>query len=383
MTRHPTARIGDFCQTGSGSTPSRSQQERYYAGGAIPWVKSGELREGLIVKTEEHVTDAAVKETAVKLVPAGAILLAMYGATVGRLAILGVEATTNQAVCHIVPDAETADTQYLYRAIAGQVPAIIAMGVGGAQPNISQAIVKNLQVPLPPLPEQRRIAAILNKADALRAKRREALAELDSLTESMFIEMFGDPRELPLSWPSKPLKALGTVMTGRTPSSTKEGMFGGAVPFITPGDLECDEPPKRTLTEEGVVEVNSVRAGASLVCCIGTIGKMGMTKVRSAFNQQINAVDWNETVDDAYGLAALRFLKSQMAAQAASTTVPILNKSAFERFEIPVPPLPLQSTFATRIKAVEALKVSHRTALAALDALFASLQHRAFSGQLS
>ena len=160
-------------------------------------------------------------------------------------------------------------------------------------------------------------------------------------------------------------------------------MFGGAVPFITPGDLEIDEPTKRTLTEEGVVEVNPVRAGASLVCCIGTIGKMGMAKVRSAFNQQINAVDWYETVDDAYGLAALRFLRNQLAAQAASTTVPILNKSAFEKFKIQVPPLSLQQTFATRIQAVESLKTTHRAALAESNALFASLQHRAFAGQLS
>ncbi|CAD5371792.1 Type I restriction-modification system, specificity subunit S [Rubrivivax sp. A210] len=159
-------------------------------------------------------------------------------------------------------------------------------------------------------------------------------------------------------------------------------MFGGDVPFITPGDLENEEPAKRTLTEEGVAEVNPVRAGAALVCCIGTVGKLGMAKVRSAFNQQINAVEWCDAVDDVYGLAALRFLKGQLAAQAASTTVPILNKSAFEKFEIAVPPLTLQQTFATRIQAVESLKATHRAALAELDALFASLQHRAFNGGL-
>jgi len=175
--------------------------ERYYQGGAIPWVKSGELREGIVVATEEYITAAALKETSVKLVPAGAILLAMYGATVGRLAILGVEATTNQAVCHIVPDAKAADTRYLYRAIERQVPAIIAMGVGGAQPNISQAVVKDLSIPLPNLPEQRRIAAILDQADAHRAKRREALAQLDSLTQSIFIEIFGDPVSNQMRWP--------------------------------------------------------------------------------------------------------------------------------------------------------------------------------------
>ena len=104
-----TVRLSDFCRTGTGGTPSRSNLERYYEGGTIPWVKSGELRESVINETEEHVTEAALRETNVKLVPAGALLLAMYGATVGRLGILGVEATTNQAVCHIVPDPKAAE----------------------------------------------------------------------------------------------------------------------------------------------------------------------------------------------------------------------------------------------------------------------------------
>lgn len=108
-----------------------------------------------------------------------------------------------------------------------------------------------------------------------------------------------------------------------------------------------------------------------------------MAKVRSGFNQQINAVDWNSTVDDTYGLAALFFRKGELAAQAASTTVPILNKSTFEKFEIQVPPLDLQRIFAARIQAVEGLKITHRAALAESDALFASLQHRAFAVQVA
>lgn len=193
MSRVKAARLSDFCVTGSGGTPSRSKLERYYEGGTIPWIKSGELRESVINQAEEHVTDAALKESSIKLVPAGAILLAMYGATVGRLGILGIDATTNQAVCHIVPDPKVADTHYIYRALSSQVPNLISMGVGGAQPNINQGIIKGLAIPLPPLPEQRRIAAILDQADSLRAKRREALAQLDKLTQSIFIEMFGDP----------------------------------------------------------------------------------------------------------------------------------------------------------------------------------------------
>ena len=90
--------IGEFCQTGSGGTPARDQMAKYYDGGTIPWVKSGELRESVINATEEYVTEAALKETSVTLVPANALLVAMYGATVGLLGIFGVPATTNQGI---------------------------------------------------------------------------------------------------------------------------------------------------------------------------------------------------------------------------------------------------------------------------------------------
>ena len=196
-----TVRLSEFCRTGTGGTPSRGNLEHYYEGGTIPWVKSGELREAVINKTEEHVTEAALEETNVKIVPAGALLLAMYGATVGRLGILGVEATTNQAVCHIIPDPREADVRFMFHALSNQVPTLIARSVGGAQPNISQGIIKDLKLSLPPLPEQRRVAAVLDKAEVLRAKRRSTLTQLDTLTQSIFLDLFGDPVTNPKKWP--------------------------------------------------------------------------------------------------------------------------------------------------------------------------------------
>ena len=126
------------------------------------------------------------------------------------------------------------------------------MGVGGAQPNISQGVVKNLKIWLPPLPEQLRIAAILDKADALRAKRREALAQLDRLPQSIFVEMFGDPIANPKGWTKQALKELGKVTTGGTPPSAREGMFGGEIPFITPGDIESPRVLWRLNTLRGL-----------------------------------------------------------------------------------------------------------------------------------
>jgi type I restriction enzyme S subunit len=237
--------------------------------------------------------------------------------------------------------------------------------------------------PLPPLAEQRRIAAVLDRAETLRAKRRGALAQLDSLTQSLFVDLFGIPTTNSRGWPLKTLKQVGKVKTGGTPPSAKLGMFGGTIPFVTPGDLESTEAIKRTVTEEGAAEAETVRTGAALVCCIGaTIGKMGKVRVRSAFNQQINAIEWIADVDDDYGFSALRFFKRQIAAWGASTTLPILKKSSFEKIQIPVPPITLQREFALQAAAVDILKEAGRESLAEMDALFASLQYRAFRGEL-
>ncbi|MGX2947576.1 restriction endonuclease subunit S, partial [Frederiksenia canicola] len=184
-------RIEEFCKTGSGGTPSR-KNESYYQGN-IPWVKSGDLREKAIIETEEYISELALKESSAKLVEKGAILLAMYGATVGRMARLGVNAATNQAVCHIIPDENIVNAQYLYYALLNKVPEFLEKAVGGAQPNINQGVIKATEIYLPSLSTQTQIAQILDKSTALIAKRNAQIAELDKLVQSVFLEMFGDP----------------------------------------------------------------------------------------------------------------------------------------------------------------------------------------------
>ncbi len=254
---------------------------------------------------------------------------------------------------------------------------------GVAQPGVNATTLKTIKIPLPPLAEQRRISEILDAADVLREKRLGTLTQLDTLTQSIFLDMFGNPATNPKGWRRATLRELGKVTTGGTPPSAKSGMFGGPVPFITPGDLESNEPIKRTVTEAGAAEVVTVQPGATLVCCIGaTIGKIGKASVRSAFNQQINAIEWSATVDSDYGFAVLRFFKPTIIAWGASTTLPILKKSTFEKIEIPVPPLEEQREFARRSAAIEWLRSTNRAALTTVDRLFMALQAQAFRGAL-
>ncbi|MBS3955069.1 MAG: restriction endonuclease subunit S [Methylomicrobium sp.] len=200
----PIIKISDFCKTGSGGTPSRKNPEFY--GGSIPWVKSGELRESLINTTSEFITEQAVEKSSAKIVPAGAILLAMYGATVGRMAILGINAATNQAVCNIIPDEKLAFNKYVYYALLNKVHFFLDNAVGGAQPNISQGIIKDVKIPLPPLTEQKRIAAILDKADSLRRKNQQAIQLADQFLRAVFLDLFGDPVTNPKGWDVRELK---------------------------------------------------------------------------------------------------------------------------------------------------------------------------------
>ena len=154
------ARLGDVCRTTSGGTPSRKNAE--YFTGDIPWVKSGELPDGLVSEVEERITAAAVANSSAKLFPAGTLLIALYGATVGKLGILKEAATTNQAVCAIFPP-EYLDTKYLFWYLRCVRSDLVAQAVGGAQPNISQGILRELRVPIAPLDQQKRIVAEIEK----------------------------------------------------------------------------------------------------------------------------------------------------------------------------------------------------------------------------
>jgi type I restriction enzyme S subunit len=279
---------------------------------------------------------------------------------------------------------EVLDVRYLYHFMDTYLEKLRHMSIGGVIKYIKIGNLTDAELPLPSLPEQRRIAAILDQADALRAKRREALAQLDNLTQSIFIEMFGDPKFNEKGWPIKTLKELGKVSTGGTPPSSMDGMFGGEIPFVTPGDLESDAPVRRTLTEEGAFQVGTVRAGATFVCCIGaTIGKMNKAQTRSSFNQQLNAIEWNhQVVQDEFGLALLRFFKPTIVAWGASTTLPILKKSSFEKIEVPVPPLGMQLRFCEIADSIKQIRRSQKKQAIEVDALFNSLQSRAFAGVL-
>ncbi|VGO17756.1 Type-1 restriction enzyme EcoKI specificity protein [Pontiella desulfatans] len=156
-----TERLGDVAKTSSGGTPKRGVTDYY--GGDIPWVKSGELGDGTVYDVQETITQSGLDNSSAKLFPKGTLCIALYGATIGKLGILGVDATTNQAVCGIFLP-EDIDTQYVFYFLESIRKDLINQGKGGAQPNINQGIIRDIQLPMPgTLDEQRRIVAEIEK----------------------------------------------------------------------------------------------------------------------------------------------------------------------------------------------------------------------------
>jgi len=273
---------------------------------------------------------------------------------------------------------------------------------GAKMPRMVMSEFWSYPVPLPPLEEQRRIAAILDQAETLRTQRRTALALLDSLTQSLFLDMFGDPVRGDGRYS---VQAVETIASEER-YSIVDGPFGSAIkqsdyldtgiPVIRIGNLTKDGYYSssnllyigRTLFES--LKRSNVLPGDVLISRVGTLGNTciyppdageallsttGVCKIK--VNPKVMLAE--------YLHAAIRCpsFQEQIQKSASTSVQKYFNLSSLKSWQIVVPPLPLQQTFATRIASIEALKATHRRALTALDALFASLQQRAFSGELT
>ena len=155
VTDYPMVKIGDLFTTSSGGTP-KAKEKKYYDNGTIPWIRSGEVDGKLVLESEINITELGLKESSAKLFPINSILVAMYGATAGKVGILGIEAATNQAVCAIFPS-DKCLPKYLYYLLRSREETLVGLSVGGAQPNISQTIIKDFKIPLPPIEVQQEI----------------------------------------------------------------------------------------------------------------------------------------------------------------------------------------------------------------------------------
>lgn len=298
-------KLGEVCVTASGGTPSRGNKK--YFEGNIPWVKSGELDRGLITDTEEKISKEAIQNSSAKIFPKGTLLIALYGATIGKLAFLGVDAATNQAVCGIFKN-ENVDSDYLFHFLFYKKPSLIKQSIGGAQPNISQGILKNLEIPLPPLPEQLVIVSKIeellsdleNGKQQLRTTQQQLKIYRQSLLKWAFVGRLTNSNvidgELPKGWKWVKVSEVCNVVRGGSPRPAGDLKFyNGNIPFLKVKDITKDNNTylttfEYTIKEAGLHKTRKISPSTLLLSNSGaTLGVPKICMIDATMNDGIAA----------------------------------------------------------------------------------------------
>lgn len=251
--------------------------------------------------------------------------------------------------------------------------------------------LESINLPLPPLDDQIRIAQLLSKVEGLIAQRKQHLQQLDDLLKSVFLEMFGDPVRNQKGWDKPELKTFGKISTGNTPPRNEPANYdGNFIEWIKTdnitGDTAVVTPAAEYLSEVGAKKARTVTNGALLVACIAgsveSIGRAALTDRTVSFNQQINAIQPGKDVNSLYLYGLFKLSRAYIQSHATKGMKKILTKRDFEKITMIKPPFEIQNQFAAIVEKVEALKSSYQQSLTDLEALYGALGQQAFKGEL-
>ncbi len=283
-----TIKLREICTNiYSGGTP-RTSIKKYYEEGAIPWLNTKEINFCRIHYTKQKITKAGLDNSSAKWVPANAIIIAMYGATAGKVAISKIPLTTNQACCNLIVDGGIADYSFVYYSIVFRYGILAGLANGGAQQNLNAGIIKDFNISLPPLHEQKRISGILGSLDDKIELNRKMNENLEQQAAALFKHWFidfefpdakgkpyrssgGKMKDSPLGlipeeWECSLLAQVATVVGGGTPSKAKEEYYcEDGIAWITPKDLSLN---KNKFISKGSVDVSALgysKSGAKLI----------------------------------------------------------------------------------------------------------------------
>lgn len=350
--------VGDILELSYGKALKESDRDA----GDVPVVGSG----GVVGGHSTGITDAPT------------IVVGRKG-SIGSVTWVDGPAWPIDTAYFVKPKREDLDRRWAYWMLRSL--RMETMNKSAAVPGLNREDVYRLDVTLPPLPEQRRIAAILDQADALRATRRQILAHFEALTRSVFRAAFADVTE------TSRLGDLVTTTSGGTPNRSVLSNYGGGIPWVKSGELHAGliTETEETISAEGLASSSAkvFPAGTVLLAMYGaTAGVVGRLGVDAATNQAICAISPGPSLDPEYLIAALRAQTAQLVAKAAGGAQPNLSQGIIRDILIPVPSLEDQQRFSSQTAAIEAQRLTVVRAQASDDELFASLQSRAFRGEL-
>ena len=331
-------------------------------------------------------SDQAIKFR-LKKFPKDTIVFAKSGmsAKLGRVYRLRRECHVVSHLAAVLPSADV-DPAYLLRWFEYNPPSRLIEN--DAYPSIKTCTLEKIPVQLPAIAEQRRIAAILDKTDALRGKRRAAIAKLDQLLQSIFLDMFGDPASNAKGWPVGTLVDLGELDRGvsrHRPRGAPE-LLGGEHPLIQTGDVSRSGGYIReftaTYSDIGLAQSKKWPAGTLCITIAANIAETGILTFDACFPDSVVGFTPKQTSNVEFVQELMRFLREILEERAPQVAQKNINLAILRELPIPIPPAESQHQFARIASRIESQKRTLQHHATQLDTLFASLQHRAFTGEL-
>ena len=379
-------RLESIADIRAGGTPSRNIKE-YWLNGNIPWIKISDIKNKMVTNAEEKITALGLENSSAKLFGKGTILYTIF-ATLGKVGILDIDAATNQAIAGIEIVNENVDREFLYYYFKDMEDYTYNRGRGVAQNNINLSILKDFEVPLPPLETQKKIAKLLDKAQELIDKRQEQIALLDDFIQSVFIDMFGDPVSNPKGWIVKTLSDTGDLKRGKSkhrPRNATE-LFGGEYPLIQTGDVANSgvfiKKYHQTYSEIGLKQSKLWAKGTLCITIAANIADTGILLFDACFPDSIVAYLPREDMNKYYVQFWLMFLKEIVEYNAPESAQKNINLRILSSLEIPVPPLDLQNQFAQIVEKTEEQRDLLEKSLTEMENNFNSIMQRAFRGEI-
>lgn len=379
-------KLGEIADISSGGTPKRTNPA-YWKNGNIPWVKISDIKGKYLEKTEEFITEEGLNNSSAKLFKKGTLLYTIF-ATIGECAILNIDASTNQAIAGINVKSEKVLTEYLYYFLKSIKNTVVNTGRGVAQNNINLSILKNIDVPLPEIEVQKKIINLLNKSNELVKKRKAQIEALDQLTQSVFLEMFGDPLANSKGWPTVKLKDYICKITKINLKQNKD-----IIKYIDISSIDNyknkitsykeyigSEAPSRAqqVVQKGDILISTVRPNLKNVAMVqdnfeNLICSTGFCVIRCTDKLNNNFIFHLVKSDS--------FTKNLVRKTTGANYPAVKNSDIYDEIII-YPPIDLQEKFSNITKQIEEKKTFLENSLSYQEKLFNSILQKAFNGEL-
>ena len=370
-------KLGEVGIVVTGSTPS-TKDEANYASPDYCFVKPSDLpSEGIAVidESEFHISSKAFNSA--RQLPKGSVVVSCIG-IIGKVGILNKQACTNQQINAIIPN-DTILPKCLAYIICNNKRELEQIANAPIVPIINKSEFSKFSIPVPPLSEQQSIVVELDKINELISLKKAQLSDLDSLAQSIFYDMFGDPIANEKGWEVKKLGEVGEIVAGSTPSTNDEENWGGNINWVTPaelGDQLFYGETVRKLTEKGAKRLIIMPVGTVLLSSRAPIGKLAITTVPMCCNQGFKNIICNDSINNIFLYFYLLNTIESVKSMGRGATFKEVSKTAISSYNVPLPPLSLQQEFAKRIELIEQQKAQISSTIKDLETLLASrMQH--------